>query len=455
MPTYLTTYPSDAGLRSARKKLARRSPGYGGVQPVLPKPPPVDPFAPQTYDQIEAMARKRAQAILEAEQAGIRTSQGAYDTQAEQRRQAYVQLSQAGAAYLAQLLPQGQAVFNKGAEELKSIAAPLSEGIRQNIEQGELGNRAFVESQTPGAAPSQGPDAGALKDVLYGGGAEIPGASLIEQGQNFGQWAAKQPGIEISSGTEELRALDAEINAKDEEYRQQLQDVVSKYPELYDSAIEALQKWETEKATYKLQLRDQKLRERAESISERQLGIKTTESKQRLSQSERRLRLQEKGLRIREKAQIQDAQDALTQGRRIDSAASKTVGYLIDRNGEPILDKSGNTIGVYEKPSTKDTAKNYRSAVKEARDLRPQPMENPDVGGVTPGRYIARKGAKGKDVTPGQGGFPATTDNPAKASRDPNSMNFQQALNYLVDAYGITRTQARRALIASGWKPGR
>ena len=60
------------------------------------------------------------------------------------------------------------------------------------------------------------------------------------------------------------------------------------------------------------------------------------------------------------------------------------------------------------------------------------------------GTYVARPGAAGSSD--------GTTDNAAHAKRD-TSMGFSEAQDYLASAYGISRAEARAALIAARWIP--
>lgn len=225
---------------------------------------------------------------------------------------------------------------------------------------------------------------------------------------------------------------------------------MAKYPQLRDPALAALQK-------YQLDLRRQKLQERAQTDVEKRLGLtaandaatiaeRTRHDKALESAASTRSYLTAQGLKVR----AANTRISAAKLNSIDASASKVAGYLVNRAGQPILGSNGKRV-----PVTAVTARSnaLERATKEAARIAGKPSRNTDVGPASPGQSIAAHGAKGADVYLARVGFPATTDNPAKA-QSTRTMTFTQAIDYLADAYGISRTQARKALIAAGWRPG-
>jgi hypothetical protein len=193
----------------------------------------------------------------------------------------------------------------------------------------------------------------------------------------------------------------------------------------------------------RLAAKEAKLRERAQGLYERQFG--ETVRSNRAGE-----KIQWAGLTLQSARAQADIQQAIADGKRPDASLSKAYGYIVDAGGAPILGRNGKRIPVAKSKTTAKQRESYRDAVGEARDLRGDPIENSDVGPLAPGQFVARPGAKG--VYPGRAGLPATTNDPNKARRD-GGMGFNEALSYLQESYGLSRAQARKALIAAGWKP--
>lgn len=443
-PRYFT-YKNQVPLAGGATLAFEPGKGYYAKPPALAMSP--QPKRPPTLVQ---QAGTQAQSAVDAETRPIKDAQAAYDAQAAQRRQAYVELAKAAAAAMSQIGPQLQAGYGRAASELGSIASPLSEGLRSRLADEQRANADFIRSQVQGADIPQGVDPNAVKDALLYGGAVIPSQQLEAEGLAGLDWGLEQPGIALAQGTENLRNLDQTISKDDADFASQLAAVVAKYPQLRDDALAALQK-------HQLDVRAQALQERAQADIEKRLGITDANAKATIAERTRhdkalesaastRNYLTQQGLKVRQ-ANVRISQAKLNS---IDSSASRVAGYLVDRAGHPILSSNGQRIPVTR---TSSASSSYQRAVIEAGKLAGKPSTNPDVGPASPGRYLAAPGATGSDVYPARAGFPATTSNAAKA-QSTRTMSFLTALRYLQDAYGISKTQARKALIAAGWRPG-
>jgi hypothetical protein len=148
-------------------------------------------------------------------------------------------------------------------------------------------------------------------------------------------------------------------------------------------------------------------------------------------------------LSLRNKSHQLAVQKEVARGRQIDPAASNVRGFVVDKNGRPVLDGRGKRIPVKK---TAPIARNsYQRAVVEARKLRGTPiLSDPDF--APQGKYRAR---------PGERAFKDGTTNDIKKAQFTGSMTWNEASVYIQEAYGLTKAQARKALVAIGWLPGR
>lgn len=147
---------------------------------------------------------------------------------------------------------------------------------------------------------------------------------------------------------------------------------------------------------------------------------------------------------------------AANQGRQIDPAASKVLGYVVDQYNRPVVGEDGKTIPVAVTATSSDQKTMYQKSVDKAVGLLGSPVANPiagNLGGLKAGKYIAAKPSGPGVIPAGPGtGSVASTNDPRVAKRD-GTMTFAEAQAYLMDSYGQTRANARKALIAAGWKP--
>lgn len=189
----------------------------------------------------------------------------------------------------------------------------------------------------------------------------------------------------------------------------------------------------------------------AEKASERQIGAGIQHDKETIKLQQDQNRIAWAQLKVDKGKYQVSVQQAIINGQRIDASASRALGHLVDRNGVEIKDGNGDLIPVHSTATPADTRKQYRSAVGASKTLLPAPIKNPKVDSVTPGTYLAKPGARGKDVFV-KPGFTTTTNNPNKAQTQ-SKYSFAEAQTYLMSRYGISRPRARQALVAAGWKP--
>lgn len=418
-----------------------------------------NPYAALSDAELQRLADQRVDAALAPQQAEIQRQQAAAAARALADRQALAGIGVAGASLMAGIGPGIQGGYDAAARALGDLAGGFSAGAAARVRAQQEAGRAFVAANAPGSGQDGGPNVGDLQDVLYGLGGFIPAGSLETQGAAANRWGQVLPGIEQRATEISVQERMAQGDVEDREYRQQLIDLAKQRPDLRAQIVDELYRHELDKLNARLAQQDAALRRRAQALAEKQ-------AKQDAALKERAQRLYERqfgetvrshkageaisyaGLQLRNAQAVADAKAAEAQGRRIDAPASRVAGYLIDKNGNAIIGRNGKPVPI-AKPAGKQTAaqKNEQAAVREARALRGNPVRNtsPTAGLPGHGKYVARPGVKGV--------FPdGTTNNAALARRD-GAMTFVEARDYLMTAYGLSRADARAALVAAGWRP--
>lgn len=454
-PPKYKTYKKNVKLAPGQQLHYTEGKGYWAgpkVGPTGAPPRPVDPFAPVAPAVLGTQATAQANAALAPEKAEIERQRGIAADRAKSDQAALQGLALTVADMQKGLVPGVQGSYSGAAAEIGDLAQGFSSGVAARLAEGQGANAEFAASQGAQATPAVDPTG--VKDVLYGMGGFVPGASLAAQGAAAGAHAAAIPAITgLALAGDYKRAL-YEAASQDDEYAQQLIQVAAKFPEQRQQALEALRKHEIDKANYKLDVRQQAVQERAQTLYERQFGETTRSNKADEALRRAQLTIDKQKLQLDTAQAVADAQEAIADGRQIDASASEVLGYIVDKQGREVLNKQGKRIRVKPKASGGGTAEErnpYGAAVEAARTLRGEPVKSPDFitknGKTKPprGKYIARTGAKGV--------FPdGTTNNPARAQFD-GQYTFAEAVGFLQARYGIPRARARKALIASGWKP--
>lgn len=426
----------------------------GGAAPK----PPVDPFAPLTPAALGTAATAQATAALAPEKAEVERQRQIAAKRAEADQAAMLGLATTVADMQKGLVPGAAAPYAAAAGQIGDLAQGFSAGVAERLAAGQGANAEFAASQGAQATPAVDPTA--VKDVLYGMGGFVPGASLAAQGAAAGAFAAAVPAITAAALAGDYKRALFEAASQDDQYAQQLIQVAAKFPDMRNQALEALRKHEIDKAGYKLDVRQQAVAERAQNLYERQFEEERRGNRvdERVTQEELRLKkaqlqLDRQKLQLDSAEAVAAAQEAIAEGRQIDASASKVLGYIVDKQGREVLDAQGRRIKVKEMAGKTTAAERnpYGAAVEAAKTLRGDPVKAPEFvtkGGKTKpprGRYMTRRGVKG--------GFPdGTTNDPARAQYE-SQYTFAEAVGFLQARYNISRAQARKALIASGWKP--
>lgn len=364
----------------------------------------------------------------------------------------------ARAALLGQMAPQVQAGYGEAADSIAGYGAQATEGLQERLSAeaaaaqarfggpggygGVLGGDFGVDQRA-----AYNPEGTAR--AAYSLGAYLPARTLQEQGAAFGAAAAAQPGAATTEGLYALLARQ----------RTGAEDIAKLAGVQSGQRVEAL----TADAKLKAEARREAAKAKADALEaqremfqwEREQARKALEFDTRESryQSEGEFRQYAKQMDLK----FQAAREARiiakyeADGRRMDTSASRALGYAVDYNGSPMLGKNGKPVKVKDTSSDNQYSPGnnaYQKAVDEAASLHGEPMttQNPITGELV---FMAKPGAKGNDVKKIAGALITTNRSKARWS---SAMEFIPAQDYLMSRYGLTRGRARQALLNAGWK---
>lgn len=228
--------------------------------------------------------------------------------------------------------------YNVGAQELANMTTgavgAASAATDQNV---AATNEALGRVGMPGVAVTgqmAGPQQAGVTTYLGGG---LPAQNMVQQGQaaNFGL-----AGLISSQNLRSTQEANAALAQSTREIAQQkqlaFQEIARGRPEMAATILNNLQTAQRQNSAL------------AMSIMEAQRGIGQTNWERGIT--ERKLTAEEQAAEIATKAdnaEIKRKADAQNvEYGRIDAAASKAAGFLVDRAGRPILDKNGKPIPV-------------------------------------------------------------------------------------------------------------
>jgi hypothetical protein len=266
------------------------------------------------------------------------------------------------------------------------------------------------------------------EDATYATGGALPAGALAREGAAAAAAANLLPATALGRG--QMAVLDLD---------RQERELLDKAPGL--------------RREFSNDLIEQKMKERAQALYEAQYGLDVVEAgeKQRHNTATeraaaRRAAVAEKNYQLALKRHGTAVSKAEAEGREASASLSKGRGFLVDKEGKPILDNKGKKIPF--KGDSKSggltpfqQTQQRQDAISEARDLRGDPKERSELDQIDgKGKYIGRDGRP--------------TNDKKKAQYD-TSYTFSEAQDYIVQAYGVTRTKARSFLLAAGWKPPR
>lgn len=361
---------------------------------------PTDMLKPWTRPMVEAETAKRVNDVFGAQQKQLETERAS-------RVASIAASSQAASQLLLSHAPQVQGAYDLATKEIGGLGANYSDAMKARIQAAQGASADFASTQGAPAAPPA-VDAQALADTAYHGGAAIPGSSLAAQG-------AIETSVNTELGGIPLLQAGRDTRQTEQDYEKQLLDLARQRPELTDKIAQQL--FENELAKQGARIKQQ-----AQSLYSSQFGETARHHKATERAATRRNQLSYQKM-------VQSHQDAIDkatrEGRQPNASLSRAYGYIVDKNGHPILDGRGKKIPVAKTGGTKaakdKAAAQYGKAVGEASNMF-------------------------KDAHPGKDEF----GDPLPAKR---KWTWGAAMRYIQNRYGIKRAAARKALIAAGFKP--
>lgn len=405
---------NDAAIRAAAAKAAaKKKAAKGGASSPSPSAADKSPTGDPILDQLRGIFGPQEDAINSA------THQDTQDLSS---------YGQAEAGLLKDIGGRVRGGFDTAADAVAGYGGGLSDAFKQRME--GFGEKAFSD-----LAPGAG-------DATRFLGSILPGASFREQGAGFGAAADFLPLASLTS-------TKYSIASRQKQGATALAALLAKEPAEYQKMVKA-------KFDEDLKVRSADLADRKQTANE--VDDKTDNTRQAAKDAAdityKTVKLAQDGqfkaarLTLDSQKEADKLTAAAVKASTVDSAASKVLGYVVDRTGNPVLAKDGTKIKVAASAGAKNSGTPFAKAVKTAQDLRGEPVKNPNPGALNKGAYMARPGAKGVYNFHGV----LTTNDPTKALFN-TTMKFAEAIEYIVALQGVSRADARKALVASGWQP--
>jgi hypothetical protein len=338
-------------------KPPRKSDGWTQVKPRKKKAKPqkgvsVDVGSGQTgYEgltdaEIEARANALADAQIGASRSEITRQQAAAMAAAGRDVSTLRGLGEAQMGMISKIPAQIQDIRDTAGAAMAGFGSTVAgaEGAQLTAEQ--AANAAFTASQVgPTAAAPPAADPGAVA-AATGAIARAPADAQVEIGGASAIAAAGMPAVVARATQDQVMQRMAQAASVDADYRAQLIELAAKRGGLYADALDGLYSVEKDKfgeweAKQRLKLDQQQLalQQRAEIANEKLAGIKTKQSQQGLD-------LEAGRLRLANQKEANDLQEAMAKGAKPNAALSKVYGYVVDTNGQPILNAAGQKIPV-------------------------------------------------------------------------------------------------------------
>ena len=377
-----------------------------------------------TPKQLNRQANRQVRQSIRAAQAPIVSAQKLADARAAAARESLKGFTLAGAEIMKDAAPlAGQAYAQAGRAESSmagAFAGSTADAIRADVarRQGLIDQFAHGGQLAP-------VDATGRQNTLAAGGFDAGVSNEQLAGQQIA-YAGEQPAYEIGRGQQAIVGNIHEQEQADQQYVQQMLDLAAKASELRTQILHDLQANELAKRNSWMQWQAQQALTGSRLVSQRQ-------AQQRINIERQRYR--------------QAVNEAKRQGRRVDATNSYALGYLVDREGRPILDRNGNRIKPQPRSSSGSPGvggSGYKQAVRAVHSLStPKPAQGLYAGQY---KYMAQPG-KGTFIQ-GYGWYTNDKNQAATTSK----YNYGQAVTYLMNAYSINRKAAVKALTLGGWK---
>lgn len=390
---------------------------------VFNKPPPYKFYGPKA---LARQANRQVRQSIAAQQAPIKTAQALADARAAAAQKAIQGFGLAGASILRDAAPLAGDAYRQAGQAESTMAAGFAGQTAQDVRNTVAQQQAMIDRLAPGGQ-MQAPNTEGMQNALYEGSGFIPGSSNEQQAANAITAASAQPGIQEGRTLQAVQGSVAQQAQDDQQYVQDMLDLAKQEPQLRTQIMQQLQANELAK-------RNAYVQQQAQNMVNRRFNVSAGQAQQRINierqQGNARIALSKANLRLSQSRDRQAVRQALIQGHRIDSSASHARGYLVDRNGNPILGKGGKHIPVHEASGSGSGGANTGPGSTSYKE--------------------AYRHATSSYIDPGLG-----TDGNGHKIPDPTFTRppFPHMVSQLVNGYGLTRGQARKLLIGMGIKP--
>jgi hypothetical protein len=365
--------PTGRLSRRTLRNLARKQRPGRHVRPLVgsgkttitlsPNGPDAGSYQGLSDDEIYSRAVAQADAALGAQSANLNRLRAQAAAMGIRDEQTLRDLGSAQMGLLAPIPQQLLDIRSQAAKDIAGFGAGYTGAMGDQLRAEEAANAASVAQQTGGTAPGAptiSPDA--VQNAAYAIGGAIPATESEQIGQASANAAAGVPGVVARSTQLDVMQRIAEAAATDSDYRQQLIDLYAQRPGLVQDAVDRLNQIESARfdrwtKTQDLSQNQEQIdiQRRAELANEAALGNRRALALLQEQDRKANLALKKQQLALANKKQAFAVQQAINKGVQIDPSASKVLGYVVDRNGNPVVDENGNHIPVASKPSKPPT----------------------------------------------------------------------------------------------------
>lgn len=475
-PPYAVTNPPPARGGTPSKKVVVKAPAG-----------PVSPYAPLTPGAVDAQASAEAQSQLTPQQDEIRRQQAAAAAQATADEQAIQGFQTAASGLIQGIAPGVGDAYQHAAAEEGQLGQGMATGVQNDLAAKSAADTAFAASQGQETQDTTSP--GQAHDVLYGLNGQIPGDNLSEQGAAAQTLAIQQSVLPLDAGREQLDARMAQARQSNDQYAQQLIQLATTYPGLKAQALQQLNQYELDKATYRMNLnneqQDNARQNRALTDSEN--AAKVVKANGGLTPAQvQEFKYKYASLNFQTAKAAAAAQAAAKAGKTINVGASRLMGHIVYKDGtqDPSIKVAQTAASNPQQKAVvnrgKATQKASVDAYKYAQTLLGKPVVNKQPGLLTgKGKFVAapqfanippgKPGAVYHTTWTGHGPRPAndvaTTDKLGRSSHSGTAGSYADAQmkvwaeiggDSLMARYGYSKQQVmtivNKALGAAGWK---
>lgn len=346
---YLQFIKTRRGITQGSPYPGAGGPGLPTYMSLLNGLPPME-----TPAQLEARARRMADYDISGQKTLIQDEYKQANDDALRRMQAIAAAGRAAASLNAGLFGAVGGEYNRGAQEISGLATNLAGAAGTATAQDVSNiNEALGRVGAPGVEATgalAGP--GQVGVETYRGGT-LPAQDLVAQGDSAQFGLAGMVAAQNLRATQEATAGLRDAGRTAEQTRAAaIKELAAGRPSAAAKYLQDLQNNQRQQVALAMSL----IGARRGAL---QAGFNQKVTNRKLGQTDRQLTIAEKAADARVKAADAAVKAAAKKQEieygRIDSAASRATGFLIDRAGRPILDKSGKPIPVAKTAGTKQS----------------------------------------------------------------------------------------------------